>query len=86
MTVRIQTQEEIEQAEAEAARAAQMQNVQYQHTDYAEANSDEGEPQRRAVAQEHPGTLRNAAPKIGRNDPCPCGSGKKFKHCHGQLT
>ncbi len=86
MTVRIQTQEEIEQAEAEAARAAQMQNVQYQHTDYAEANSDEGEPQRRAVAQEPPGTLRNAAPKIGRNDPCPCGSGKKFKHCHGQLT
>ena len=86
MTVRIQTQEEIEQAEAEAARAAQMQNVQYQHTDYAEANSDESEPQRRAVAQEQPGTLRNAAPKIGRNDPCPCGSGKKFKHCHGQLT
>ncbi|MGL5564665.1 MAG: SEC-C metal-binding domain-containing protein [Plesiomonas sp.] len=24
--------------------------------------------------------------KIGRNDPCPCGSGKKYKHCHGQLT
>ena len=26
-----------------------------------------------------------ALPKIGRNDPCPCGSGKKYKHCHGQL-
>jgi preprotein translocase subunit SecA len=26
------------------------------------------------------------APKVGRNDPCPCGSGKKFKQCHGQLT
>jgi preprotein translocase subunit SecA len=86
MTVRIQTQEEIEQAEAEATRAAQMQNVQYQHTDYAEATSDEDPPQRRAVAQEHPGTLRNAAPKVGRNDACPCGSGKKYKHCHGQLT
>jgi len=24
-------------------------------------------------------------PKVGRNDPCPCGSGKKYKHCHGQL-
>jgi preprotein translocase subunit SecA len=24
--------------------------------------------------------------KIGRNEPCPCGSGKKFKHCHGQLA
>ena len=86
MTVRIQTQEEIEQAEAEAARAAQMQNVTYQHTDYDEATSDEDAPQRRAVAEEHPGTLRNAAPKVGRNDPCPCGSGKKYKHCHGQLT
>ena len=86
MTVRIQTQEEIEQAEAEAARAVQMQNVQYQHTDYEEAKSEEMQTQRRAVAQEHPGTLRNAAPKVGRNDPCPCGSGKKYKHCHGQLT
>ncbi len=86
MTVRIQTQEEIEQAEAEAARALQMQNVQYQHTDYEEAKSEETQTQRRAVAQEHPGTLRNAAPKVGRNDPCPCGSGKKYKHCHGQLT
>ena len=28
-------------------------------------------------------TLRRAAPKVGRNDPCPCGSGKKFKQCHG---
>ncbi|MGC4007286.1 MAG: SEC-C metal-binding domain-containing protein [Pirellulales bacterium] len=28
--------------------------------------------------------MRNNAPKVGRNDPCPCGSGKKFKHCHGK--
>jgi preprotein translocase subunit SecA len=26
------------------------------------------------------------APKVGRNDPCPCGSGKKFKQCHGRLS
>jgi uncharacterized protein YecA (UPF0149 family) len=25
-----------------------------------------------------------AGPKVGRNDPCPCGSGKKYKHCHGR--
>ncbi|MNU08201.1 preprotein translocase subunit SecA [compost metagenome] len=25
-------------------------------------------------------------PKVGRNDPCPCGSGKKYKHCHGQIN
>jgi preprotein translocase subunit SecA len=29
-------------------------------------------------------TVRREAPKVGRNDPCPCGSGKKFKQCHGQ--
>jgi preprotein translocase subunit SecA len=28
-------------------------------------------------------TVRREAPKVGRNDPCPCGSGKKFKNCHG---
>jgi preprotein translocase subunit SecA len=29
-------------------------------------------------------TIRRELPKVGRNDPCPCGSGKKFKKCHGQ--
>jgi preprotein translocase subunit SecA len=28
-------------------------------------------------------TVTRAMPKVGRNDPCPCGSGKKYKHCHG---
>jgi len=28
-------------------------------------------------------TIKRDTPKVGRNDPCPCGSGKKFKHCHG---
>jgi preprotein translocase subunit SecA len=31
-------------------------------------------------------TVRRDEPKIGRNDPCPCGSGKKYKKCHGQGT
>jgi preprotein translocase subunit SecA len=83
MTVRIQTQEEIEQAEREAAQAVQMQNVQYQHTEYQDADQQQSEaaPQ----GSDHPGTVRNILPKVGRNDACPCGSGKKYKHCHGQL-
>jgi SEC-C motif-containing protein len=32
-----------------------------------------------------PKTIVRSAPKIGRNDPCPCGSGKKYKHCHGKI-
>jgi len=83
MTVRIQTQEEIAQAEQEAAQAVQMQNVQYQHTEYQDADQQQREPA--ALASDHPGTVRNILPKVGRNDACPCGSGKKFKHCHGQL-
>jgi uncharacterized protein YecA (UPF0149 family) len=31
-------------------------------------------------------TVSNGAPKVGRNDPCPCGSGKKYKKCHGVAT
>lgn len=37
-------------------------------------------PQSVAVSQ----TIRRAGPKVGRNDPCPCGSGRKYKHCHGK--
>jgi preprotein translocase subunit SecA len=36
----------------------------------------------RVAAMQQPA---QAGPRIGRNDPCPCGSGKKYKHCHGQL-
>ena len=50
---------------------------------------DEEATRRRAAAaasqaQSKPQTVRNAEPKIGRNDPCPCGSGKKYKQCHGK--
>ena len=31
-----------------------------------------------------PNAVRRTSPKVGRNDPCPCGNGKKYKHCHGQ--
>ena len=39
--------------------------------------------------QEQDGAVKQATrtvPKVGRNDPCPCGSGKKYKHCHGKLS
>jgi len=78
MTVRVQSSEQVEQAEAEAAQP-HVQNVQYHHSDYDEAlaqsESDDG-------AQ----PVRNALPKVGRNDPCPCGSGKKYEQCHGKLV
>lgn len=77
MTVRVQSTEQVEQAEAEAAQP-HVQNVQYHHSDYDEALAND------APAGQEP--VRNVVPKVGRNDPCPCGSGKKYKQCHGKLT
>ncbi len=76
MTVRIQSQEQAaEAALALEQQAGQMSNVTYTHP------LEDG-----SVAQEtDPATVADAVPKVGRNDPCPCGSGKKYKACHGKL-
>ena len=81
MTVQVRNEEDLEQAEA----PPQLENVQYQHADYDEALgvSDEAGV---VDAGEKGQTLVNHGPKVGRNDPCPCGSGKKYKHCHGKLS
>ncbi|CAG4884125.1 preprotein translocase subunit, ATPase [Georgfuchsia toluolica] len=74
MTVEIRSQEQIEEAEQPPP---QVENVQYHHAGYDEALG---------TVEERPQQPVHAAPKIGRNDPCPCGSGKKYKHCHGKLS
>ncbi|MBX3705148.1 MAG: preprotein translocase subunit SecA [Pseudomonadales bacterium] len=45
-----------------------------------------GPPGRGAAPPERPETFVRDQPKVGRNEPCPCGSGKKYKHCHGQVA
>jgi preprotein translocase subunit SecA len=83
MTVEIKTREEIEQAElAERQNAAAVENVQYQHASYEEALGAKDED---AEAPKETPFVRRMG-KIGRNDPCPCGSGKKYKQCHGKLS
>ena len=84
MTVRVQSQEEITEAEQQAANLAQAQNVQFQHADYQDAEAA-GEAEEKPQAPSGVATVRNVLPKVGRNDACPCGSGKKYKHCHGQI-
>ena len=75
MTVMIRSQEQIAESEPQAA----LENVQYHHADYDEALGlvNEEKTAQPQVSQEF---------KVGRNDPCPCGSGKKYKHCHGKLS
>ncbi|MGN6512151.1 MAG: preprotein translocase subunit SecA [Lysobacteraceae bacterium] len=88
--VRIRTEEEIAAAEAqERARAEAMaRQMQFQHADmggYGSAEEAAQAPEGAALAATLPAAAAAMA-KVGRNDPCPCGSGKKFKHCHGQLA
>jgi preprotein translocase subunit SecA len=90
LTVRVKGREDAEAAEQEAAKA-HVQNVQYHHSGYDEALAEPASANRSSsAAAEHDAStaaspVRNAGPKVGRNEPCPCGSGKKFKHCHGKL-
>jgi preprotein translocase subunit SecA len=75
MSVQIRTEQQVAAAET----TPEMANVQYHHADYDEALAA-------ANADQKPQTVRRHGEKVGRNDPCPCGSGKKYKHCHGKLT
>jgi preprotein translocase subunit SecA len=73
--VRQESAEEIEQKRLAAQRRA-MQRITETHADAA---AGDGEERPRAKQE----TVVRTQPKVGRNDPCPCGSGKKYKKCHG---
>ena len=75
LTVEIRTEAQVEQVEAAPA----VENVQYHHADYDEALAQPADD------DEHKPFVRENQ-KVGRNDPCPCGSGKKYKQCHGKLS
>ena len=76
--VQVRTQEEIEAAEKArmdaAQRAAEQAHIQYHSGEDATENSTAGDED-----------FSHPKRKIGRNEPCPCGSGKKYKHCHGRI-
>ncbi|WP_338845934.1 preprotein translocase subunit SecA [Massilia sp. W12] len=85
-TVRIQSREEVEAAE-EQMHQSHVANVHYRHADFDPnaapedlLNPDDGS----SADSSEP--MVNHGPKVGRNDPCPCGSGKKYKQCHGKLS
>jgi preprotein translocase subunit SecA len=68
--------------EAQRRRQADMSRLRTQKSDFESYGSGPGAPpERRQQQQAAPVRVEK---KVGRNDPCPCGSGKKYKHCHGQ--
>jgi preprotein translocase subunit SecA len=85
LTVRVQTQEQVAQV-AQAAQlieqsAEQVGNVQYTHPNDDGSVSEETGPLNLSASDPNA-----QMPRVGRNDPCPCGSGKRFKECHGKLA
>jgi preprotein translocase subunit SecA len=74
VAVEIRTQEAIPKADDQP----HVENVRLQHADFEEALGAGEEAKKAQPAR--------AAAKVGRNEPCPCGSGRKYKHCHGKLT
>ena len=84
MTVRVQSQEEMAAAEEELSRS-HLENINYQHADFNPNLAPEELLSLPPSNDQANLPLTNDLPKVGRNDPCPCGSGKKFKQCHGKL-
>ncbi|MGH8617688.1 MAG: preprotein translocase subunit SecA [Burkholderiales bacterium] len=92
MTVQVKSAEELQKVDEPSAPT----NIQYQHAEFpAEAALAAADPAAEAVeggafdgAADDPAQRPFVRPgqKVGRNDPCPCGSGKKYKNCHGRLT
>ncbi|MGL6627282.1 preprotein translocase subunit SecA [Aeromonas jandaei] len=79
---RVQVQErDVEAMEEQQRQQAESAPRTYTHAAAENQLADEEE----SAAEGHTTFVRDEQ-KIGRNDPCPCGSGKKYKHCHGQLT
>ncbi len=86
LTVQVRTQEDVQAVEEPAP----VTNVRYQHADYEEALGNgnggaNGDGDTAVAARPKAVPFARAGEKVGRNDPCPCGSGKKYKQCHGRL-
>ena len=88
--VRIRSEDEVaamEQQQREQAEA-QARAMQFQHAEAAgfAPGEAEGEASPHPLPPPSQMPVHREGPKVGRNDPCPCGSGKKYKHCHGTLA
>ncbi len=77
MTVQIQSREEAERA----AQAIEQQGESFSNITYTHPNEDGS-----VATQTDPATVAEEVPRVGRNEPCPCGSGEKYKNCHGKLA
>ena len=84
MNVEIRSPEQIEESEPTPP---PLDNMRFTHADFDPSMAGEGvDPLAPPAGNNAPAQPAAAGPKVGRNDPCPCGSGKKYKQCHGRLA
>jgi preprotein translocase subunit SecA len=84
--VQIQRQDEAALIEQQRREAAERERLAFEHAQasgLAEGSAEQSAEPAPALAPRQPFTREQ--PKVGRNEPCPCGSGKKYKQCHGKL-
>ncbi len=88
--IRVQSEEDLDEM-AERRRAAEAMQFQHAQASALAGAAPQGQPEQRPGSQPPPKPVEPVAPfvregrKVGRNEPCPCGSGKKYKQCHGKL-
>jgi preprotein translocase subunit SecA len=85
--VQVRTPEEAAEEERKRREAA-MARMKFEHSQaspLADAEKAEAGSDTNAASKPSPAPVRQN-PKVGRNEPCPCGSGKKYKQCHGKLS
>ena len=97
MNVQVESTEQLEQVaeDLEEQGTSQLEHVEFRHAEFAESAAPVAAEAATAAmigdAMSHGShapaePLGDSVPKVGRNDPCPCGSGKKYKQCHGKIA
>ncbi|MDN7601929.1 preprotein translocase subunit SecA [Burkholderia gladioli] len=97
MNVQIQSPEQLEEAAEQIEEAGgNLDNVEFRHADFSDAGAAAAgvavaaaaatDATAELVGDAMAGNAVGEVPRVGRNDPCPCGSGKKYKQCHGRLS
>ncbi|WP_186250607.1 preprotein translocase subunit SecA [Burkholderia gladioli] len=97
MNVQIQSPEQLEEAAEQIEEAGgNLDNVEFRHVDFSDAGAAAAgvavaaaaatDATAELVGDAMAGNAVGEVPRVGRNDPCPCGSGKKYKQCHGKLS
>ena len=87
MNVKVEQAEQIAEEMQDNLENKKNADLKFDHSNYeAESSGQEKNGLTKTKSSSDTSPFKRDIPKVGRNDPCPCGSGKKYKHCCGRLT